>query len=161
MNAYQRYEEVLTDFARHIINFCVLHGENRADADDLIQEINVAVWKHIGDLHDDVAPRQVNRWLQRVMRTTYVRHLRSKMPFVSFDATLVDEPAVPADWAREVIDELSSGLDAGEQALLQLYLDGYSNGEMATRLGVTQAAVRKRLQRIRQKMTVKRKEIYG
>ena len=161
LERYQRYTDMLLDFSGHIINYCVSHCESSADAADLMQDIRAALWHSIDTLRPVGTTRQRYRWLRRVMHTAYMRHLRRRLPFLRLYAD-PPEPMPEADNSNAaLIDELAEALTADEHRLLQLYLDGYTAAEIAAQTCTNELAVRKRMQRIRQKMIQKRKEIYG
>ena len=74
-----RYLAILRVFDKHIANFCYAHSNSSADAQDLSQEILALVWENLDGLKADTdAPARVNRWLNKVMFTAFVRHLRQR-----------------------------------------------------------------------------------
>lgn len=158
---YERYISLLATYRRHIAHFCVSHCDNRADAEDLAQDIYAALWRSIATLQPDSTPRQQNRWLFRLMRGVYARRLRKKLPFLHADIDKVAGLVQPVDNNREIINDLAADLSDDERLLLARHLDGYSAEELAAEFGVTSAVIRKRMQRIKEKIIIKRKEIYG
>jgi len=152
----ETYLTLLRTFRRQIENYCVSHTASREDAEDMMQEVFITVWENIGPLRPDSTPPQVNRWLQKVMRTVFVRSIRrrriDKAPLAEA-AAIADRPNTD----RQLIDELIAHLPPPDRQLMQQRLDGYSNNEIAQHLGIPTATLNKRMSRTLTKM----KEIYN
>lgn len=152
----ERYLSLLRTFRRHIEHYCIAHSNCREDAEDMMQEVFIAIWENIDSLRRDSTPKQVNRWLQKVMRTVFVRQIRRHR--IKADAPL-SEAANAAEndsYERELVEELVAHLPEDDQVLLQERFKGYSNTEIATRLGIKENTLNKRMSRI----VTKLKEIY-
>ena len=153
----ERYLSLLRTFRRHIEHYCIAHSNCREDAEDLMQEVFLAVWQTIDTLRRDSSPPQVNRWLHKVMRTVFIRQIRR--PRVQGDTPLseaehiADEP----DHDAALVEELVAHLPDDDRQLLQLRFNGYSNIEIASQLGLKENTLNKRMSRI----TTKLKEIYN
>ena len=126
------------------------HG-NTAVAKDLVQDVAI----HLLHACDTITPenpiKSERRWVACMARTAIGRSLRGDRPTVSLDSQ--PDMAEPQDWQlRETIEDLAQNLDDGDQAMLHLRLDGYTNEEIALVLGLTHIAVRSRMHRIIQQM---------
>lgn len=153
----ETYLTLLRTFRRQIENYCVSHSNCREDAEDMMQEVFITVWENIGHIRSDSSPKQVNRWLQKVMRTVFVRSIRRKhiddnSPLSSAIGIVVDDHA-----DRQLLDELMAHLPPDDRQLMQQRLDGYSNNEIAQHLGIPTSTLNKRMSRTLTKM----KEIYN
>jgi RNA polymerase sigma factor (sigma-70 family) len=126
----------------------------------MMQEVFIAVWENIDSLRSDSTPRQVNRWLQKVMRTVFVRQIRR--PRIKAEAQLGEAANVAdtADHDRELIEELVSYLPPDDRQILQERFHGYSNAEIAVRMGMKENTLNKRMSRIVTKLKEIYKEIY-
>lgn len=155
---HERYMALLGTFNRHIEHYCIVHSNSRAEADDLMQDVFVAVWENIDGLRADSTPPQVNRWLYKVMRTVFIRHLRHR-PAPGMTTELSDAEGIRAeehDSTEELVEDLVAQLPVDDQQILRLRFSGYSNIEIAQRLGVRENTLNKRMSRIIQKV----KDIY-
>ena len=129
-------------------------------AEDAAQEAYLRAFRRLGDLHD---PGAFRSWLRRIVITVAINMRRARRrTFVALD----DAPDVP------VLDEDESAWTDGQRqrlaaALLTLtpedrrlcdrrYHGGWSTARLAREAGVDEAAMRKRLQRVRDRL---RKEI--
>lgn len=155
---HERYMTLHRTFCRHIENYCIRHSNSREEAEDLMQEVFIAVWENIDGLHPGSSPRQMNRWLQKVMRTVFVRHIRHQ--HIRADAPLTEAERL-ADTAsgppgNTLLQELVEHLPPDDRQLLQERFDGYSNIEIAQHHGLKPNTLNKRMSRIVEKL----KEIY-
>lgn len=153
---HDRYMALLGDFSRHIEHFCAIHSNRREDADDMMQEVFIMVWENIDGLREDSTPRQVNRWLQRVMRTVFIRHMRKQPRYSTSDLDDAKGLQVEQDDNAELIEELVAHLPAEDHQLMQERFEGYSNKEIAQRHGLKENTLNQRMSRI----TTKLRDIY-
>lgn len=158
---YQRYLDLLHDYGSNIRHYCIVHSDTLYEAQELAQEVMANLWRRMGTLATGSTPRQVNRWLQRVMHTTFLDHLRRHLlwpPTVPLDAARnVDDGQ---DYDAELLDALLQHLDADEKKLMEQYLAGYKADEIAPGLHLSAAGVRQRIHRIILKMKTIYKQHY-
>ena len=139
----QRQQPVLRATARRITGDVVM-------ADDAVQETLIAFWRHASrlDVHDAA---QVQAWLLRVVANAARRQLRRAVtvtdtPTEALAVLPAHEPEEPPALAglRQHLD----GLPEIHRRVLELrFLDQCSYDELATALGVNEAAARKRVDR--------------
>lgn len=152
-------------YATQIYRLAVRLMGNEADAEDVVQETFLAAWKAIGTFE---GRSTLSTWLYRITHNTAMMRLRRKTPlFVSVDETLQEEKSwqVPQqlfDWCclpaeefetEEVRSELEQTIMALPPTLKSVFLlrdvEGLSTREAAAVLEISEAAVKKRLQRAR------------
>lgn len=156
-----RYAALLDSYRANIVAFCSRHSDSVYEAEELMQDILVAVWEQLGALRRDSSPRQVNRWLQRVMRTVLVRRLRAGRRRDAVPLA-VDIAADDSDAAlRETIDDLVAHLGPDDREAVRLRLEGYDNGEIAASLGVSANSVNQRFFRLIPRLKKIYLRIYG
>ena len=143
-----RYLALLQTFKSHIFNYCYSHSDDEADAEDLMQEILAMVWQCLPGLQSDSSPRQQNRWLQHVMRTAFIRHLRQRPPFVTVPLSHAAHRTADSGNERELLDDLLGHLTDDERHLVQQRLQGYTNAEIAEQEQLNVNTVKQRFRRI-------------
>lgn len=139
----------VTAFAPTLRAFIRRRVRDEATADDLTQETLLKVFRSRAALRDG---QRLEAWLYRIARTTVIDHFRKARPS--------DE--LPADLAAETADELGAFRAAVAEAtkcyveeLPPAYrepvrwaeLDALALGEIATRSGLSLAAVKSRVRR--------------
>ncbi|MBQ6955152.1 MAG: RNA polymerase sigma factor [Bacteroidales bacterium] len=151
LDDYRRYEALLRDFGRHIEHYCFTHCSSAFEASELVQAVLDKVWNGIATLRPDSSSRQVNRWLQKVMRSAaadWFRRRRGHTVPLEATALVADQPS----YDTELLDDLLSYLSDEERVLLQERLDGYSSAEIGERHGIAANAVDQRIFRIVNKL---------
>ncbi|MFP7723549.1 RNA polymerase sigma factor [Lysobacter sp. A3-1-A15] len=128
-------------------------------SEDIAQDTFVKAWQRIGSMQD---PESLLPWLRQVTRNGAIDHVRRRRhQEVALD---VDDPRMvgatacgpePDTWMdhRQRSEQLARALDAvpddSREVLLLFYREGQSSRHVAALLGLSDGAVRKRLQRAR------------
>ena len=130
----------------------------RAEAEDVLHDVFVEVWKRAGDF--DPARGTVRAWLALRMRSRCLD--RKKSPrlarSVSFEETELDRRAAPtidplARLERLRVRQALTTLSADQRAVVDLaYFAGLSTIEIGLRLAIPQGTVKSRLFAAREKL---------
>lgn len=131
-----------------------------AASEDIAQEAFLSAWQNLGSLHN---PASFLPWLRQITRNLARDHLRRQAhrPLDGANAELAIELAAdpgptPAerllDDERELVamDLIAELPEESREVLLLFYREGQSSKQVADLLGLSDAAVRKRLSRARQ-----------
>ncbi len=138
---------VLTErLAPRVFGFAMRLLANRAEAEDVVQEAMLRLWKVAPDWRQGEA--RITTWLYRVVSNLCTDRLRGRRG-VGLDA--IDEPEDPAPSAlaamaeaqrREALEAALAQLpDRQRQAVVLRHVEGLSNPEIATIIGVSVEAV--------------------
>ncbi len=133
---------------------------NEADARDVVQEAYLLAFRRLSDLAE---PRAFAGWLRRIVVATALNHRRrSRAVWVPLDAD-VHPPVLDAEeqtWSEEqqrLVARALLTLSRDERHLAEsFYHGGMTADRLAQAAGVDPAVMRKRLQRVRDKL---RKEV--
>lgn len=143
---YRRYGDLVRGRCRTLLR-------NEADARDAVQEVFLKVHRYSDSFRGDAAP---STWLFRITTTTCLNRIRSRKrrpeepveempPQVSHDS-LLDRLAV-----RQLLDRLLADEDERTRECVVYHLvDGMTHEEVGELLGISGAAVRKRISTFRQ-----------
>ena len=143
---YDRYDRILFGLLMRILN-------NREEAEDVLQETFLQVWRKAADFDEDRG--RPFTWLVTVARSRGIDRLR----------TLASRERVAEAGAREVSDQISDaatdafkseqrGLvsdalaklpDEQKRPIMLAYFDGLTQSEIATRLGAPLGTVKTRM----------------
>jgi RNA polymerase sigma factor (sigma-70 family) len=130
---------------------------NRADAEDVVQEVCVRAYAHLSTIRTLEQPKG---WLFKIAYRVFVdgarRRARSPVRATAedFDATRATEEPSPDDHAegelaeRRVLAALAK-LDNDQRALLALHVEGYSLSELQTITDLSTDVLKARLYRAR------------
>lgn len=129
-------------------SFC---GENIEDNEDLRQDIILNLWrgwKHWKPNHKPIT------WIYRVATNTAISWKRNRIKQIETQPITDYDIPQEAD-NRENIEQLYyliRQLTTGDQRLLQLYIEGWSGGEIAKMMQISESNVTTRIARIKGKL---------
>lgn len=119
---------------------------------DLYQEIACTLWQSWPSFRGQSA---CDTWIRRVALNVAVTEVRRRVRqplFVPLEDWIYDTVAEEIDKAPPDYYRIISALDADERALLYFRLDKLSLREIADILGTSEAAIKQRFYRLRQKI---------
>lgn len=116
---------------------------NRADAEDVIQESFVQVFRNLHSFHGDAS---LGSWIKRITINSAISHIRKHRKFRlvdvddNFDWPEPEEEAVYAPVDMESVHHAIKQLPDGGREILSLYLlEGYQHKEIAQILNITES----------------------
>ena len=144
-------------YGRMVHGLLLAHGP-RGEAPDLVQEVFMQAWSHIGSLRE---PAAFGGWIARMARRRAIDALRARRPV----EVLEDTHAAPHDTHDEAIAVmrlLQALPEAYRETLVLRLVEGLSGPEIAEMTGMTPGSVRVNLHRgmtlLRERMGVNRDE---
>lgn len=121
---------------------------------DLVQEVSVALWMHLGELRTGITSAEERAWVRCVTRSA-LDHKTRKRRVETLPLTPMHEESI-ADEDRqslkEDIDDMMASLSHDEQRIMQLRLEGFRANEIASIMGLSNDAVYQRIHRIAVKL---------
>jgi RNA polymerase sigma factor (sigma-70 family) len=150
--ASHTFEQVVAEHGGMIRRIAAVAEANRALAQELEQEMLVAVWRALPGYREDASLKTFVARIAQYRATTHVaREARRPRTEEVHEALASDEPdpgaQAEADDTRARLAAALRGLPAGLREVAALTLEGMSPGEIADVLGVTPNAVSLRLLR--------------
>lgn len=144
---YDRYASLVFTFATRLLR-------SRSDAEDLLQEVFVQVWRQAESYAEDRGSPEA--WLITITRSRAIDRLRStrrrEMSAVSLDEVKEAETGLSGDSVRTntearlmVRGPLARLPEAQRRALELAYFDGLTQTEIAARLGEPLGTVKTRI----------------
>ena len=142
------FEQVVRAYATDLFRYLYWLCSDRAQAEDLVQEVFARAWAAWGDQRDEKA---VKAWLFTIARNEHARLYEKKRPEADEDADLDALLAAPTDLALGIDLKKAFGLlpEGLRDALLLQVLGGLSCAEIAQASDATVEAVNMRLSRAR------------
>jgi RNA polymerase sigma-70 factor (ECF subfamily) len=152
----KEFEEMLYDAHSIIFKVCLAFTDQRPEnVEDLYQEIACNLWKGWQTFRHECA---VKSWVYRVALNTAVngyhsRHYSDDTRFVPITPDLYNNLTVEVDDEQvSMLYELIARLSEKEREIILLYLDGYSEKDIAEIIGKSVPAVKQAIYRIKNKM---------
>ncbi len=130
---------------------------NRAEADDLFQEIMIQIWRSIPSFRGESS---VTTWLYRITLNTAIKWKQKERKHnqsESLDSThhILEEQKTQQDERLTWLYEEIHKLDNIDRSITLLFLEGFSYKEMATMLGITESNVGVKINRIKKQLITK------
>ncbi|MEW5306511.1 MAG: hypothetical protein WDW36_008970 [Sanguina aurantia] len=154
----RRFEALLHENRGVVFKVAGLYSRSTADRDDLMQEISAQLWRSFGRY--DEARAKFSTWMYRIALNVAISQAR-RQPWSEADRLEPLEShhleTVPGGEAVAETDErlvalyaFIGQLDALNRALILLYLEDRSYGDMALILGISETNVATKISRIKQ-----------
>ena len=128
------------NYKHSLFMICLRYGKDRAEAEDILQEGFIQIFKDIKQFRGKGA---LVSWMKRVMINKALQYLRKqKKNRLFFEAELnhdliYPEPTVYEKMGAEELTRLVQRLPAGYRVVFNLYaIEGYTHAEIADLLGV-------------------------
>lgn len=146
-------EQLYVHFAPVMLGVCYRYTKSVSDAEDVLQEGFIKVFRHLGRYKSN---GELGAWIRRIMVTTALNYLkknkryREEMMFEEMPLHPVsdDNPQVKLD-ARQLGD-LIRQLPTGFQTIFNLYaIEGYSHVEIGEMLGISDGTSKSQYARAR------------
>ena len=148
-----QFELLVRQHKRTIYMVCYMFSRNKAEIDDLFQEILIRLWNGF-DNYEGRSTAQT--WIYRVALNTAInqdkkerRRIETVPLTVDIDPYEADDPKTQQ--IRELYDRISR-LDLIDRSLILLWLEGITYDEIGAIIGITPNNVGVRLARIKDKL---------
>jgi len=145
-----RYQKALYErYFRLMFGVCLRYTDNRDDAQDILQEGFIRVFKHI---HSFRGEGSFEGWVRRIMVHTSIEHYRRHSRYFMVDVKEAGEVKLDSeamsDLGRDEILGLIQELPPGYRTVFNLYaVEGYSHQEVADMLGISAGTSKSQLSR--------------
>ena len=154
--AQQEFENLLQAHKGLIIKIARMYGKTAEDQKDLFQEIVIQLWRGYSSFRGQ---SKLSTWIYRVgfnVAITQIRKEKRQPLAVSLDSLGDDldreDPDVNGKDNLQVLYQAISRLNEIEKAIVMLYLDEKSYEEMEIVLGISNANLRVKMSRIKEKL---------
>lgn len=136
-----------------IWKICHLYGNTPEDRQDLFQEIMVQTWQSFDQFRGEA---KFSTWVYQVALNTAISGIRKKRRSI----TIVQQEVVPEmadhsppdDEQLKMLHKAIRQLNGVEKALTLLYLEDRSYREMEAILGISEATLRVKMNRVKEKL---------
>ncbi len=150
MNRHDTYTALLLRHRTLVWRMCWLRARGNWDlCNDLLQEASIALWLNLDKLHPDSTPGEERAWVRWQVQSLF-EHMgrRHRLPTVPFTTAMAESIADDdSQRVKDDIAEVMAILNADEQRLLSLQIEGYRPEEIASIMGLNRDAVYQRLHR--------------
>ena len=141
-------------YSKAMFNVCYRMMNNREEAEDMLQEGFIKVFRSIRSFEFQGS---LKGWVRKIITNTAIDHWRrtvKEYSLLSLDnISSTDQPVEPAHSSAdysEIIDQVNK-LPSGARVIFNLYaLEGYSHKEIAAKLNISEGTSKSQVNRARQ-----------
>jgi RNA polymerase sigma-70 factor (ECF subfamily) len=149
-----RFETDYAAYSQHVFRLCLGYVGNAAEAEDLLQEIFVKVWQNYDQFRGD---SQVGTWIYRIAVNTCLYKIRSSksslMQTIKDNVEDVSENYSEKEQQTQLLYKCIEQLPDSERLIITMVLEDISYPEIAKITDITEANLRVKIHRIKQKLT--------
>jgi RNA polymerase sigma factor (sigma-70 family) len=151
----ERFQTLVDEHRKILYKVCNSYCRNRDDRDDLAQEIVVQLWRSFGSFDERY---RFSTWMYRIALNVAISFYRRENTrtrhVIPADERLLEaiDDAHSQPQEIRILYQFIEALDPLNKALVLLYLDGYSYGEIANVLGISETNVATKISRLKRTM---------
>lgn len=149
-----RFETDYAAYSQKVFRLCLGYVGNACEAEDLLQEIFVKVWQNYDHFRGD---SQVGTWIYRIAVNTCLCKLRSakRSQMQTIKDTIEDTSAHYSEKEQQtqLLYKCIEQLPDTERLIITMVLEEMSYPEIAKITEITEANLRVKIHRIKQKLT--------
>lgn len=142
-------------YAKAMYNICLRMLNDREDAEDVLQDAFVQVYKNLSQFRGEAS---VGAWIKRIVVNQCLNHLRKKKfrwePLAQLE--MQEEEGINEaefEWTVSRVNEAIRQLPDGYRLVLSLYLfEDYSHKEIAQFLGISESTAKTQYMRAKEKV---------
>ncbi|MEO6188117.1 MAG: RNA polymerase sigma factor [Ginsengibacter sp.] len=151
INENRQMQEILYHkYSSKMYGVCLRYSGNSDDANDLLQEGFIKVFKNLGKFRGEGS---FEGWIRRIFVNTSIEHFRKKVKLYNVtevqENTVEDQDLTALDTlAEKDIIVLVNELSPGYKTVFNMHvIEGYSHKEIAEMLGITEGTSKSQLAR--------------
>ncbi len=150
------FRELYDAYSKAMYNICLRMTGHTSDAEDILQEAFVQVFKNLEKLSSDTS---LTAWIKRIVVNHCLSYLRKKKMYfeeVGDETDVMEEREVDESehsMTVSAVKEAISQLPDGYRTVLNLYIfEEYSHREIASMLGISESTAKTQFMRAKEKV---------
>ncbi len=158
MKQQEAFIEMLATHKRILYKVAYSYCRQKEDRADLVQDMVLHLWRAYPQFDERVL---FSTWMYKIAMNVAISHYRSEskklretlsLEEFGLDVAQADHLMDGQTENMKILEQLIRELDELNRGLILLFLDGYSNEEIASMMGLTNSNVSTRINRIKQKL---------
>ena len=141
-------EYIWTEYHDKLLGFIQHRVQNRADAEDILQDVFIRVQLRIDTVRESSS---IGSWLYQITRNAIIDYYRTHKPHVELPETLI-APERDTETARQEIEDCMPPLiknlpDSYREAVMLSEIEGLPQKQIAEKQGLSLSGAKSRIQR--------------
>ena len=151
------FEAIYKNYWQQIFRLCMGYTNDYEMAKDMAQETFIAVWKQLPGFRHEAS---IGTWIYRIATNLCLRHIEKakRYPTAEFPEHLQEENYYNIEPNIKLLYQFIAELPEIDRIIISLELENIKQTEIADITGMTEANIRVRIHRIKEKLTQKFKQ---
>lgn len=152
-----KFEDIYQEYWQKIFRLCMGYVNDYALAQDLAQETFIIVWQQLPNFRNEA---NISTWVFRIASNNCLRQIEKQKRFqkVEMPQQLMEENTESIEPKIQFLYKCISELNEIDRIIISLELEDIKQSEIATIVGLSEANIRVKIHRIKEKLTQKFKE---
>lgn len=148
------FEEIYKAYWQKIFRLCMGYVNNNALAEDLVQETFIIVWKQLPKFRNESG---IGTWIFRIASNNCLRQIEKekRFPQSDFPENLKEEKQENIEPQMKLLYQFISELPEMDRIIISLEMEDINQAEIAKITGLSDANIRVRVHRIKEKLSKK------
>lgn len=149
-----QFEEIYNAYWQKIYRVCRGYVNDDDWAKDLAQDTFITVWQQLASFRNEAA---ISTWIYRIAVNNCLRQIekQKRLPKDHFPQELVETVSVSSEGKIAFLYQCISELKEIDRIIISLELEDIKQAEIASIVGISEANVRVKIHRIKEKLTEK------
>lgn len=151
------FDEIYKLYWQRIFRLCMGYTNDFDSAQDLAQETFIIVWQQLPKFR---AESNLGTWIFRIASNNCLRQIEKEKKFIKTEIPnhLEDQKQESLEPQIQLLYKFISELPETDRIIISLELEEINQAEIANIVGLSEANIRVKIHRIKQKLTQKFKE---
>ncbi|HLF53395.1 RNA polymerase sigma factor [Flavobacterium sp.] len=148
------FEEIYKTYWQKIYRVCRGYVSDDDWAKDIAQDTFIIVWNQLHTFRNESA---ISTWIYRIAVNNCLRQIekQKRLPAANFPEHLSETLEIPLDSKIAFLYQCINELKEVDRIIISLELEDIKQAEIATIVGISEANVRVKIHRIKEKLTEK------
>jgi len=151
------FEEIYKTYWQKIFRLCMGYVNDYDLAQDMAQETFIIVWQQLPKFRNEAS---IGTWIFRIASNNCLRQIEKEKCFVRTDLpiNLIEENQPSLEPKIQFLYKCIAELPETDRIIISLELEDMKQAEIANIVGLSEANIRVKIHRIKEKLTQKFKE---
>lgn len=151
------FEEIYKTYWQKIFRLCMGYTNDYDLAQDVAQETFIIVWQQLPKFRNEA---NIGTWIYRIATNNCLRQVekQNRFPKAELSVNLVEEKQANLEPQIQLLYRFISELPETDRIIISLELENIKQSEIANIVGISEANIRVKIHRIKEKLTQKFKE---
>nr|WP_227873965.1 sigma-70 family RNA polymerase sigma factor [Flavobacterium nackdongense] len=148
------FEEIYESYWQKIFRLCMGYVNDHTLAQDLTQETFISVWEQLPKFRNE---SNIGTWIFRIASNNCLRQIekQKRFPKAQFPINLSEEKQINIEPQIQFLYKCIAELSEIDRIIISLELEDIKQAEIAIIVGLSEANVRVKIHRIKEKLTQK------